>query len=448
MARTVEITYGSITVGKDATQSSYHLTDKFKLVQSYETALVEFEVIVHNATQSTFLTHEAALVAQFRTPRARLQVLLADTSRFDFNPSDDSGFNARPTVEKLGDVEDTEYSARYRCTVEVDLPADLSGQNARREALVDVSESRAGRKTVRLAGVWTASGGTAARAQYDAQVASYAATVLAAIDNTFTWRKIGTPKSEVDDTDKLLTFEQAWEQILASEGVGTTDVTNLSGEFLQISRRREVPEVAEGYEAEPLRTLQVSYAASVDTSDQDLLGMWVASCRPNILSHARTIAAGGVAVLAEEPVFDVEENRITAQMTLVSDSGASLLSITVETEDDIDLGVRLIPVQNGNPFARDRYQGPITWLRRVNRVALRRTKGGQPAGKAGNLGFAGGLDQGPSLERPEFEGFVELRRFSREKRFRIGTSDNSLPLELVVQSFTFMRADVVSADAA
>ena len=125
MARLIKITYGAVTVGLGG-DASITLVDKYRAVYGYTEFALTFECVVRNATRATFLAAEAALVAAYRLPDQDLDVDLAGTNRHSFTVAAGTGFNARATAAKVGGVEDTANSARYACSVTVQLPADLS----------------------------------------------------------------------------------------------------------------------------------------------------------------------------------------------------------------------------------------------------------------------------------------------------------------------------------
>jgi hypothetical protein len=97
-----------------------------------------FDVVVRNATRSTFLTSEAALYAAFKQPDQKLEVFLGASTRHTFDPAANTGFNSRATIERPPSELNTANSGLYRVSVLVQLPADLSGRDGRQTSTVTV----------------------------------------------------------------------------------------------------------------------------------------------------------------------------------------------------------------------------------------------------------------------------------------------------------------------
>ncbi len=208
MARLIKITYGSLAIGLGG-NASITLADKYRCAYNYDAFSISFECVVRSATRSTFLTAEAALVAEFRKLDQDLDVELGGTNRHSFAASSNTGFLARPSCEKLGGEEDTANSARYRCTVTVQLPADLSGRDGRRSSVVSVEETPSGRKRASISGEYTALSSNSARAQYEASIAAFVSTTLSDLSLTSTDLVVNT--YNYDDQNKILRFSRTYE---------------------------------------------------------------------------------------------------------------------------------------------------------------------------------------------------------------------------------------------
>lgn len=435
MARALAFTYGSLTIGAGQSDSSYYLTGRYRFNRDYERASLVFEVVISNATQADFLTAESNLQAAYRKPDQALSVVLGGNNRHSFDPSDNSGFNLRASARKVGGQEDTGYSAKYECSVSVELPADLTGRNGRRSSTVNVATSPSGRRTATIQGVYTALSNNAARAQFAAEVDTYCNAVLSGLGGI--WESVGTPTAQTDDQDKTIVFSRTYSEIVFDQSLDTPNHAALVNPRLAFNRRivsAESTDVLGSVAA--LVQLDVDYSTSVLISETtDLEALWLQTVRPYILTQAETYAGGLVIVSTESPRFDPVENVLSATMTLMVDTGSLFLSARSEVSDSIDHGTSLKPVWNGSLYARDIYQGQASWVRRLYRVTLRH---------AGGDNIKDGMVISDHGDAPQFAGFVEVKEERRARSYFTGIPGYEIPLRLSTTVYTYVRADVVS----
>lgn len=424
MARLLKIVYGSLTLGKDQADASYHLTGKYQISEDDETFAVTFEVVVSHATRSTFLTAEATLRTAYTTRDQTLTVTLGSTNRHNYVPGSNTGFLARPSLQKIGGKQDTANSARYRCTVSVRLPFSLSGRSGRRNGNVLVDETPSGRKRVAISGEYTALSSNSAREQYEEAIATWQTTVLADLGTVF---DLATNTYDYDEQDKVLRFRRVLVESLINQAVGTTDVASLRDPKLIIRRQQIALQAAPGMSVRPPVTLLVQYDTWVDEAvTTDLPSLYTGTIRPFILSEVYAIAgSGGAAVVRDEPSFDRTDNRISVSMDVQVDQGGQFYQARVVISDRIAHGIVLVPVWSEDPYDRDAYQGPATHVK-----VVRRTTVGRPGVAVGRAGV------------PALQGFVELEQLRDEDRFDLGTVGDTIALEAVVASWVFTRANV------
>lgn len=431
MTRLLSFTYAGLTIGAGQSGSAYHLTGRYRFRHEYGSASLVFEVAIQHDTRASFLTAEADLLTAYRKPDQALVVELDSTERHAYDPADNSGFLARANVRKLGGQEDTANSSRYECSVVVQLPADLSGRAGRQSATVDVSTTPSGRRSCTITGVYTALSNNAARAQFAAQIAAYATSVLSGLGGT--WELVGTPQASTDDQDKILTFSRRYEEVIYAQSAAGTDAAALVGPRLRIRRSKSAANSTQalGGAADWIR-LDVSYSTAVDKAETtDLLALWRDTIRPWILEEARRVSEVSVVIVNRETVDpDQDENRIDATMELLADPGAPFVRADVEVRDEIDHGVILKPVWNGKPYARDRYQGLGSWVRSVKKVTIYRGEAENPQG-----------------DPQQFAGFELVREASTRKRFFAAIPGDETPLQFDLSSTVYVRADVENADA-
>ena len=379
VTRELSIVYGTLTIGGTTDRL---IDGKWRYERAYEIASVECEFVTTAATEGAFATEVAAVETAFATPRARLRVVQGSETLIDFDPSTNSGYNARPAIIKAGDIADTGRSRRYRVRVEVDMPADLSGQNGRRESRVDVSESPSGRRTLGLSGVYTALGGNSARTQYENSIDAYVTTLTTALGGT--WELTEEVAAAADDADKLLEFARVYRELIFAQSSAATDDATIIGQRLFITRTKIAPGDAAGSGAQRLIELAVSYEASIVKTTTDLKSKWDSGIRPYVLQKIRdTAGTSSIAITSEDPRFDFDENRITATLRVLARSGSGVLQKAIVVENDNTEGVIPIPVWDGGSHTRYMLDGPATFVRTI--TTRTREVGGTPlAGGGGN----------------------------------------------------------------
>lgn len=427
MSRLLKITYAGLTIGKDQADASYNLTDKIKLGSSYPEFSISFDVVVSNATRSSFLSAEAALIAAYRKPDQALTVVLGSTDRYDYDPSDNTGFNARATCAKVGGLEDTANSARYRCSVTVQLPANLSGRDGRQSSTVTVDANPSEKRTVTIEGAYTALSSNSASAQYASAVETYCSGVLTAVGGTY---NLLPHTYAYDDQNKVLSFKRVYKEVDFAESLSGTDDAAICDQQFVIDRA-ELP--ADGdwdKDVQPLQRLTVAYSCWVKKSQTtDLKTLYEATIRPHILAQVQAVTTGTVVVVNERPSFDLAEHRIACAMELAASVGGQFIQADIEVSDEQSLGVVLVPVWDGLPFSRDRYDVPQTHVKTIDRVV---TWIGEP-----------GTSTTPAVNR-----FVLVGRGTRVRRTRVGRPSDFIKLTSVREVFRFEKADVQQVGAA
>jgi len=444
MARLVGITYAGVIVGLSQTDTSYILSGRYNYAESYTEASVSFEVEVANATRATFLASEAALIAAFTKPDQDLTIVLGATTRHTYSHSGNTGFLARPSIRKIGG---TGNSARYACSVTVQLSADLAGRGGRVESTVDLDTRANGARALTVSGSYTAVPGTNARANYAANIATYLSGILTGFGGT--WNALDI-KAVSDDQDKLLRFSHEYEEIIFDEALGSTDHAAIKNPRLVITRDleglRRSAGVDLGLKVTPLQGLSVEYSADVDkASTQDLETLWADTIRPLILSQAslHTGDDGGTTVVESENVsVDPTSNRLLANVRLLVDQGGSLTRALVTFTDSIELGIIFRNVWNGDPLARDIYHGPTSHVRNVRWTYTYRDTGPDPTDGRTPDGFL------PLAAWQTFDGFFLVRVVEGPRSRWSQGLPNGDQLDFVTASkaFVYVRANVTEGN--
>ena len=199
-------------------------------------------------------------------PRATLQVILGSTTMWDYNATNNTGFNARPNISKPGSKHDTGRSRRYTISVEVDLPADLAGQNGRVMSSVNLTETDCRRLRLIVSGSYTALNSNTARGQYLASIDTYCSSLISGFGGT----ESTDIKAEADDANKPPTSPGHTRRFTTSHP--DADNTWIRRQSININVLQEGPgDSKPGSFAHRLATVTADYEAAIDsTLTQDL----------------------------------------------------------------------------------------------------------------------------------------------------------------------------------
>lgn len=440
VTRELSVIYGTITLGGSTDRI---IDGPWSYDPRYPVASFECEFATFAATEAAFTTETAALEAGLRTPRQRLRVVLGAVTTIDLNPASgtSTGFNARPSLSRLASDDHTGRSARYRFRVEVDLPADLAGQSGRFDEAVAVAYAPGGRRTVSLRGQYRALTANDATAQYAAQIAGHQTTVLTAIDAAATWELVVATTTR-DDTDKIIDYVRTIEEILLAQSASVTDDPDLFAQQLDVRTGFVAPGDSPLSGASRLTNIEVTYSAAVLSTVTDLRAKWLSTIRPWLIQHARdSSGASGLALVDEQPRFDAGARRISAAMRFVAQGTSAVVESLVTVEDDLDLGVEVIPTHSDDPLEAHLFQGPQAFIRTVN---LRRVTVGPPPGTGVGSGTeaeatatsleARGAGEPLSIDLGGAAGEIPIRSRYREQRVLLGLPGTQLELSTLDQT--------------
>lgn len=349
------IVYGSTTVGGASTD--YVLDGPMRIGNDYVTGTVSADVVVVKNpayTEAQFKTACAALEAAFRVPRQRLQVILGSQTMIDWNPSTDTGFNAEPSCEKVGDDVDTARSRRYRITVKATLPADLSGQNGRRSSITTVEYDASRIRTVTITGEYTAISSTAARAVYTANSPAFFSAVLTALGGTYELIR-ETPDS--DDADKICKFTAVYREIVYAQSGAGLDHTNIVSHTVSFARSFPSPGDSGGGTVRRPETVVVTYDCNV-RGTQGLESLWNGTLRPYVIAQFNAkFPNKASAIVSEDPRFEHANQRITASLTFSAIISGDILTLAATMGFEEDAGKRFTGAWTGDKYAHHVDQG-------------------------------------------------------------------------------------------
>lgn len=394
--RDLTVTYGSIVLGAAVTRQIH---DRLSVELTPSSFSLEFQLLVSNTTDALFSTDVAAIEDAIRTPFQDLVVVFNSITQYDFSESTRLGLNTRGTITKSQDVLGTRLARIYTIRFEGDLPADQSagqpsGLVGWRESTVQLTFDSARRRTVTLSGEWTAtpSPSRGARTAYENAtngVSAYASSVLTAIDSAATWR-LHDEDYDLDDTDlnslsegAVLRFTLTYREVLFQHAgialAAGVESGAVARQVLRITRDRTDFGSSPGIRR--LITATASYDAWIDetvvsgssvgaNTGGGLESLWDNTIRDFILDRIRGsgVLSGAIAVITERPIFEFDENRITA--TIVAQGGPGiLLERRLTTEESEVGGIAAVPVWDGGNNSRYVFDSPVEHRRTIVETA-------------------------------------------------------------------------------
>lgn len=363
--REFRVTYGAFVVDAAA---GYHPTDRFRLTEEPESVSFSFDFIVIGTDGADLQARTDAAIAAWRTPRQKLRIEFAGGVR-EYDPAANTGFDAQPSIAKIGDDWDSGRSRLLRASVTIGRPADYLGLAGRRSSTVAVDHDESRRRTVTISGEYTALGANSALQQYSAQIAAYTAGVLSALGGTF---ELVGESTEAGETNKTLRFTRRYREILYAqlgnpaaivdqqirisvrrEGPGDTTTGAVAAQLAGLGAANQYPVVRR------LVTIDVSYTAAVDADVTRDLPAVAALVLPRLSDEVRrVIAASGLALLQSMTTLERDANRFAIAQVYQAALQTGWVEYVRTTRISYETGITTVAVWDGRPFSRYVYHGP------------------------------------------------------------------------------------------
>ena len=399
VTREMSIVYGALTVGGT---SDYHIDGKVRQEVSFPRYAIEFDVVVTAATASAFATACTAIEDAYRLPRQDLVWSLGGSTLRSLTTSAGTGFNHLPIIRKLGEDADTGRSRRYRCRVDVDLPADYLavsrfGRDVDGEYEVEFEPN--GRRRLRVTGGYTATSGQAsAYTQATTALPTYVAALQTAVGGGGVWQNIAS-RVIPDDADKAARFEHLSHTLLINQSSGTRDHPAVVQSSIRVARNIEAPGDSLGT-TQRLERISIRYSAVLDAAvSTSPSALFESTLRAWTLEYMQSeTGATAIAIIDETVEPHGEENELAVSMTILAHRGGNV----VESRDEMKVeelhGQIFVPVWDGNRYAARRYQGPALRTRRTTASRIEIGGGGGGGGGSGRFGPFGVQPGGTGLQ--------------------------------------------------
>lgn len=360
---TYKIDYGGTTIGSGTSRA---LFGPVRYKETENSFGLSFQFVSKSADM---ITEDATLTSAFALGAQDLTITDAKQTWKSFSHSGNTGFNARPSLSKPGEITVDGRNIRlYQVDIEIDLPADRPGQDGRRESEVELITLDTGAKQLRISGVYTALTTNSARDQYDASITAYLSSLTTAFGGVW---EMHNETASTDDEDKICRFSLEYRQIIFNQSQAGLDHASIKNQVLIISARKDYQPRSfyRGGTVTPSVRASVDYSCSVVyTETMDLRTLWLHTIRPWILQTVKDVTKSSVVGLTlDDPRYHKAANKITASLEFaIQDS--NFFHYLLSFSKSQDHGIVDVPVATGNPSARYLYPGPDKLILTIKQI--------------------------------------------------------------------------------
>jgi hypothetical protein len=356
MARELSIVYGALTVGGSSGRELHGVSINTRRRREF---VIDFEFDISKTTKATFITEVDAVEVAFRKPYQDLTVTQDGSNIYAFSQSGNTGMDAEAEITKRQDMA-TGRSRRYGVRITLKLPANTGAEIATglAEHTVEVAYAPNRVRTVTISGEFTAVPGTAARAQYEAQISALETSVFSALNIAATRRElVEEPQADSSYNNKTIVFRRVWNEIIFSQGGASLEDAAIKKQSLRISKLQEAPGDAPGVQR--LVTLNVQYDCWLDKDQTtNILGKY-ASIRSWLFQRIQSVVTGGrIALLEEEPTPSFDDNRLSVRILCRATLGNRVIERSISIEEPFEPGWAIVHAWTGDPLSAYDYQGP------------------------------------------------------------------------------------------
>lgn len=391
------VTYAGVSIGGSTARQ---LTEWTRDEHDYINGAFECEFVTTAATDAAFKTELDTIRDAFRKPRQDLTVTqntgAGAVTILSRKHTDNTGLDTFPEIIKDGDPADTGRSRHFRIRITYQLPADNLSQDFRRIAITGIEYTPSRRRTVTIEGEYTANssdGATAADTQYFAQADAAELAFVNVVDSTATWERVLRGPITFSETRKTCRFSSVYREVNVVQSEGTTDDEALIDPHMEITVEQMSPGdstqallmtgavlegplidgpgstvtdtpggggIVAGVVARRPILITVTYDANINFGSANALlrPIWISKIRPWMIRYAKNYSPGGSVIIADEqPMSEIYENHVRAQMQFVAYS-RGIIRAKISYQDTTETGVSLHPTTSSNPWEYYEFQGP------------------------------------------------------------------------------------------
>lgn len=316
---------------------------------------VDFTFVISDDDKTAFESACASAVAAFRNPRQAFLATNDGVTMLSLSHSSNTGFDSDPHIVKEGQFGDSAFSRFYTIEITFGMPADNLGTGGRRNSDVALSYDEDRIAILTISGVYTATPGASAKANYEDGIEAYCTARLS--EYGITYSNLKHESASRGETNKILQFTRVYKQIIFSEAGAALDDPEIQYQALVVGRMDEAPGDSPVENVKRLSTVTCTYDATLNAQfTTDVQGKW-AEIKDWVGEQASAVLDGAFAVTKVDVKYFPDTNRISATLTLVGSTSGTVLALRIVVTDKIQDNPNLKPVMNGNRWARMFYPG-------------------------------------------------------------------------------------------
>ena len=424
------ITYGGTAVG--GTSDTYQLHGAYTLNRSFSGISVGFTVTVVGTSHANLASLSSTLEAAFRQRLEHGETLIINLngSTFTFTSGTDI-LNATASITKTGGPADQGFSRSYAIEVVGDVPADSTSRSGLRELLVDVAYGSSRQKIVTMTGVYTATGGASALAQYQSAFDSEASAYLTAIDSGATFELTAEGESldrnrSADNSTPFAhscSFSRTYTELLADQSQSGRDDTSIRDHTMHFTDSFD--HLGAGAEqVYTMRRVNAAYDCAIDIDQStDLYALFENTVLPHVKALFESNFAPQVfAVESQRVAYNETSKRLSASVTFVyqATEGAATVAATQRLTTTATRQLDETPVHSGGELDRFVDVGFGSLQRVWTREALVIGDANELAGGSRSGGPVGGPSSSPLFGSPVGSGWTVVSEESTAEPKWIG----------------------------
>lgn len=341
----VAITYNGHTIS--------HSLGKFSYAQDEKVLSVSIDFLVTAANSGALETACDTVKEKLTAINKDFSLSLGGSTEFNLSHSSNTGFNARPSLNKVPDELSTATSRHYNWSCIIGLPFSQSPYNYRREGTVSIQYLPSKQRLVSFNVLYTAGGAYSALQNYSAYAKIWALSVLASFGGTY---ELVSESPQYEMENKIASGTLMYKEILANQSESSVDDTSIidmkSSYSISVAQSYGVSFSGNYSLPYPPVIINLFFTTTLDhsivTSDAGFDSVYTDKIRPWLIKHCETVLnttlyrTGGTNLVIEneQKTYNVHTYSITGQLQIMAyrDSNAvvsydEILSISRTTGD-------------------------------------------------------------------------------------------------------------------
>lgn len=379
------------------------VTGKFSHGEDFRSVRVSCEFLIAESSASALVAACASAEQKLSEVNKDLTVSHGGSAEYSYSHSSNTGFLARPRVEKIADERATELTRAYRFSCECQLPMTQYG--AARSRTYTVSHAPTRQRTVSFAVEYTASGGSSCSQTYADGTnggKAWAATILSALGGT--WELI-SENTRLEQEGKILSGSIAYKEILFAQSASGTDLASIvdcqANYSVDFEQRIGLAQTA-NFAATPRVQVSISYSARVSRDSvaaaTSMDAVYHSTVRPYLLNQARAMlglanysqAGQGYIILSERKSYDPYAYTVSGSLTFLAGQSFSVLDFSERISVQEDSGIVDVALWDGFDDTYSSWGiGGRTHATRTVSVGQLGREPSAPAPMSGGFGYSG-----------------------------------------------------------